>query len=95
MTRIYKPVATRKIVVVATAFALAALSGCGAENGADKHAAGGGVWEATLYAPDGGAMEMLGPFASREECTQASMQHLGADDRHAQAMAFGCAMMMK
>lgn len=94
MTRMYKPVAARRIVAVA-AFALVVLSGCMTEEGADKHAAGGGAWEATFYAPDGGAMQMLGPFASREECTRASMEHLGADSRHAQPMAFGCAMMMK
>ena len=94
MTRMYKPVATRRIVVAA-AFAVAVLSGCMSEDGMDKPAAGGGVWEATLYAPDGSAMQTFGPFASRAECAQASMEHLGADGRHAQDMAFGCAMMMK
>ena len=82
-------------LMVAMAFALAALSGCVTEEGADKHAASGGVWEATLYSTDGGAMQTLGPFASRAECDQASMEHLGSDNRHAQPMAFGCTMMMK
>ena len=81
-------------LIAAVPLTLAVLSGCVTEDGSHRHASGG-VWEATFYAADGGASQTLGPFTSHDECTQASVKHLGADDRHAQPMAFGCAMTMK
>ena len=80
-------------IIAALSLTIVAVSGCVTEEGSRKHA--GGVWEATLYAAGGGAGQTLGPFASHDECTQASVEHLGADNRHAQPMAFGCAMVMK
>ncbi len=79
MTRMYT-------LIAAAPLALMALFGCAGEESAHK-------WQATIYATGGDEGQMLGPFASREECTEASMQHLGAGDGHDQPMAFGCAMM--
>lgn len=80
-----------KAVLVAL-FVSVALFGCVTEEGARKHGAKDGSWEATLYAVGGDAVETFGPYTSRDECVRASMEHLGADDRHDQSMAFSCAM---
>ena len=86
-----------QMAIAAALVASACLYGCVTEDGVQEHIAAGadGPWEASLYSVGGGATEMLGPFETRDQCAHASMERLGADDRHDKPMAFNCTLARK